>query len=58
MLLNAFLNQHRNIEEQGRKIQEQPAAMSGVKSIASKQEATIADLKINGHPAAETNGQT
>jgi hypothetical protein len=49
MLLNEFLKEHRNVEQQerklsdqGRKAQEQETTMTQLKSTAAKQEATIA----------------
>jgi uncharacterized coiled-coil protein SlyX len=42
MLLNEFLKEHRKVKEQSRKIEEQEATISQLKSIAAKQEASIA----------------
>jgi hypothetical protein len=42
MLLNEFLKEHRKVEEQGRREQEQEATITQVKSTVAKQEATIA----------------
>jgi uncharacterized coiled-coil protein SlyX len=45
MLLNEFLKEHRKVEKQDRKIQEQEATIAQLRSSASKQEAIIAQLK-------------
>jgi uncharacterized coiled-coil protein SlyX len=45
MLLNEFLKEHRKVEEQDRKVQEQETAITQLKSTAAKQEATITQLK-------------
>jgi trimeric autotransporter adhesin len=45
MLLNEFLKEHRKVEKQGRKEQEQERAITQLKSITAKQEATIAQLE-------------
>jgi hypothetical protein len=45
MLLNEFLKEHRTVEEQGHKVQEQEATIAQLKSNATKQEATITQLK-------------
>src|SRR5437773_6240790 len=42
MLLNEFLKEHRKVEEQDCKLQEQEAVMSQIASNAARQEATIA----------------
>jgi uncharacterized coiled-coil protein SlyX len=45
MLLNEFLKEHRKVEEQSRKIQEQEATIAELRSDAAKQEATMSELK-------------
>jgi hypothetical protein len=45
MLLNEFLKEHRKVEVQVRKGEEQEATITQVKSIIVKQDATIAQLK-------------
>jgi uncharacterized coiled-coil protein SlyX len=45
MLLNEFLKEHRKVEEQGRKVQEQEKAITQLKSTTARQEATIAQLE-------------
>jgi hypothetical protein len=45
MLLNEFLKEHRKVEEQDRKMQEQEATITQLKSSASKQDATIAQQR-------------
>jgi uncharacterized coiled-coil protein SlyX len=42
MLLNEFLKEHRKVEEQGRKMQEQEASIAQLKSTLARQEAIIA----------------
>ena len=45
MLLNEFLKEHRKVEEQGRKEQEQEATITQLKSTMTKQDATVSNLK-------------
>jgi hypothetical protein len=45
MLLNEFLKEHRKVEEQARKGQEQEATITQVKATVAKQAAIIAQLK-------------
>jgi hypothetical protein len=45
MLLNEFLKEHRKVEEQGRKVEEQEGIITALKSADTKQEATIAQLE-------------
>ena len=45
MLLNEFLKEHRKVEEQERKMQEQDATIAQLKSDGAEQEATITQLK-------------
>ena len=45
MLLNEFLKEHRKVEEQGRKVQQQEATITQLRSDAAKQDATISQLK-------------
>jgi hypothetical protein len=45
MLLNEFLKEHRKVEQEGHKIQEQDAAIAQLKSYAANQDAAIGDLK-------------
>src|SRR5439155_7804702 len=42
MLLNEFLKEHRKVEEQGRRMQEQEATITQLKSTAGKQATAIA----------------
>jgi len=42
MLLNEFLKEHRKVEQQGRKMQEQEASITQLKSTVANQEAIIA----------------
>jgi uncharacterized coiled-coil protein SlyX len=42
MLLNEFLKEHRTMQEQGRKEQEQAATITGLKAAVAKQEVTAA----------------
>jgi hypothetical protein len=45
MLLNEFLKDHKKLEAQQRKVQEQEATIALLKSADAKQEATVSDLK-------------
>src|SRR5438067_4126004 len=45
MLLNEFLKEHRNVEQQAREMQEQQATIAELKTDAVKQEARISQLK-------------
>ena len=42
MLLNEFLKEHRKVQEQDRKVREQQATISQLKSVDAMQETTIA----------------
>ena len=45
MLLNEFLKEHRKVAEQDRKVREQEATISELKSVDAMQGATIAQLQ-------------
>jgi len=45
MLLNEFLKEHRKVEEQERKVQQQEATITQLRCDATKQEATVSQLK-------------
>jgi septal ring factor EnvC (AmiA/AmiB activator) len=47
MLLNEFLKEHRKVEEQDHKMQEQEARIAQLKSTVTKQEAAIAQQRKN-----------
>jgi len=45
MLLNEFLKEHRKVQEEDRKVREQQATISELKSVDARQGATIAQLQ-------------